>query len=123
MPPHGHLPLDLNEIFDSDGDAVKRADGMAGSYGLIRGLGCKPGVGSVDGDEGVEFRFQAFDAAQVLVDKVDRGEAERGNVRCQYVHGKESGGRHGWLLRRLVAVQDCKSHRFVARLQPVASAS
>jgi hypothetical protein len=65
VPPHGHLPLDLNEIFDSDGDAVKRADGMAGSYGLIRGLGCKPGVASVDGDEGVEFRFQAFDAAQV----------------------------------------------------------
>ena len=92
---HGDLALDLHEVLDRDRDAVERADGMAGTDGLVGGLGGEPGVGGVDRDERLELGFQTFDACQVFIHEVDRRQAARGDLGRQCVDRKESGGSHG----------------------------
>jgi hypothetical protein len=70
---------------------MQRADGVAGTDGLVGGLGGEPRVGHVDRDERPEFGLQPLDPIQVFVHQIDRRQASRHDLGRLGVDGKERG--------------------------------
>ena len=73
-----------SEVFDGDGDAVQAAERATGHEGFFRRAGGVHRLIGGQGGEGVQARFQPFNAAEEGLGDLHRGEGFRAQHRRQF---------------------------------------
>ena len=92
----------VDDVFQSDGHAVQRADRVTGANRKVGGLGSAAGIVAVNRDEGVQLRVMGRDAGEQRVHEGHRREPACGDLGSQFMNGKKDrvGGRHCMALRK-----------------------